>query len=332
MVKYCGHCGQQIPDDSVFCTACGRRLQVTGAQVSTGAGTLGQPPQPQWPGGTYTQPDTIPGLGRLRSAFFWIFVGSIVAVVPFVGVAGAIIALVGFVLLLTGFGQLSQSALADASYYRSTRNWLLAALILGLGLAVSAGALLATLILGMITGSSVTEKFGVNNGVSTISATAGSVTGPASLVFSSASGAEIALLAFLALAGLVVYLVAYLKVAHSLKLLGGSLSLKALVNAGNYLVYSIVTYAAMYVALPLLITFFLAADVKVLSANNTLSGTFTTVAPLAGFASLAPFIGLFALVALFSLVGWILQLLAYHSAYSGIDEYTRGRTTQLTQT
>lgn len=309
MVRYCGYCGQQLPDDSVFCTSCGKRLADLNAQESSQPGVpQGTPqPYPQWQAGnSQVWPAVASRLHTLRSAFFWMFVGSIVSVIPLVGVIGGVILLVGFILLVKGFGELSQAPLAGASYYRSTRDWILGAFLVAVSLAVVLGALVALLVPGVFGGKIVNDQ-------------------ARSALFPIAP-ADIAVIAGFGVAGLVVYLVAFVKLARSLKFLGRDLSVKSLASAGDYLVYSLIAYLAMYIALPLLFGLSFLQGIRFLTTNSTVSGTVTSVASTAIISVVAPFFGLFAAVASFSLVIWILQLLAYHSAYSGIDEYTRGET------
>ncbi len=284
MSKFCTRCGAENTDDAIFCKTCGAPLEpATQAAPS---------PQQYTPPG-YGQPMYQPGpdtmlysnLQNLRSAFFWMFLGLILTIIPIVNIAGAIILLIAYILLIIGFEKVAKTILPHADEYRSTKNWLLISLILSFVFVIFI--------------------------VSTFVVTSAVTSGPGSTVTSSNALSKIGiviivLIAVLAVAMFVTYIITYLKLVNSFKSLGSDLSVHRLNTAGTYLFYALIISIVGYILLPLFFYF----HVFILSITVPLSSISSVVATLA-------------VPSIVIIVAYILEIVSFYNAYTGIDEFLK---------
>jgi len=151
MTRSCPVCGAPNEDSANSCIRCGYNFDQHNSDQSAEKFHQNVPPFANVP------PDynfnLITSLDSLRRAFFWLFIGLILIILPVLGasiafvgffwpsielmflvipltlpVLGEFIVFVGFILLISGFGKISKTSLSNVDYYRSTRNWLLASL------------------------------------------------------------------------------------------------------------------------------------------------------------------------------------------------------------
>ncbi len=281
MSKFCTRCGAENTDDASFCKTCGAPLEP--------ATQAAPPPQQYTPPQVYGQPMYQPGpdtmlysnLQNLRSAFFWMFLGLILTIIPIVDIAGAIILLIAYILLIIGFEKVAKTILPHADEYRSTKNWLLISLILSFVFVIF-------IILTFVVTSGVTS-------------------GPGSTVTSSNALSKIGIVIIVLIAVLAVgtigsYILTYLKLVNSFKSLGSDLSVQRLNNAGTYLFYALIISIVGYILLPVLFYF----HVFILSISVPLSSS--VVATLA-------------VPSIVMIVAYILEIVSFYNAYTGIDEF-----------
>ena len=107
---------------------------------------------------------------------------------------------------------------------------------------------------------------------------------------------------------LIIYLVAYIKLIKSLKFLSEDLQVKKLYSAGNYLLYSLIIYIISIIYLTILLFISYSAIANSLSSGLTTGSLLVKLGELT--ITFAPII-----------ISLILQLIGYHFAYKGIDEF-----------
>jgi len=284
MTKFCPVCGTPNEDSAHFCIRCGYNFdQQSNFDQTAKPFQQNVPPSMNIPPGD----NLLYNLDSLRSAFFWLFIGSILSIIPLINFIGAIIVFIGFILLIIGFGKISKTSLRNAGYYRSTRNWLLASIIYGLLIIVVD---IVVLILYYTAASVVTTT--------------------SSLPASNGSSLLILLWAvgIMGIIYIIIYLVAYIKLIKSLKFLSEDLQVRKLHSAGNYLLYSLIMNIISIILLPILLFVSISAIAPSLSSGLTTQ-------------SLTVILGALAIPIVLIIISFILQLIGYHSAYTGIDEF-----------
>ncbi|MGC8565476.1 MAG: zinc-ribbon domain-containing protein [Thermoplasmata archaeon] len=281
MTKFCPVCGTPNEDSAHFCVRCGYNFD-----QQSNLGQTAQPFQQNIPSVNIPPSDNLLyNLDSLRSAFFWLFIGSILSIIPIINFIGAIIVFIGFILLIIGFGKISKTSLRNAGYYRSTRNWLLVSIIFGLlVIAVDIVAVILLYSTVAITTTPLPSSYGSNL-----------------LILLGAVG-------IMGIIYIIIYLVAYIKVIKSLKFLSEDLQVRKLHSAGNYLLYSLVVNIISIVLLPILLFLSISAIAPTLSSGLTTQ-------------SLTVLLGALAVPIVIIIIAYILQLIGYHSAYTGIDEF-----------
>ncbi|MGC8630706.1 MAG: zinc-ribbon domain-containing protein [Thermoplasmata archaeon] len=287
MSKFCTHCGAENSDDAYFCKACGAPLEPAKPPA---------PPLQQYATPVYGQPMYQPSpdmmlysnLQSLRSAFFWMFLGLILSIIPVVNIVGAIILFIAFILLILGFGKVANTGLPHAAQYRSTKNWLLISLIVGI-------------VLGAVTVIIIIEDLLIYSGSLSVS-TATSI----SKLLVIGIWSIVAIIIF-TITDFIIYIITYLKVVNSLKSLSVDLSVQRLKKAGNLLFYALI----ITIVGELLIPLFLYIDVFIslkTAALNSLNSIYSMLAILA-----VPMILI--------VVAYILEIISFYNAYTGIDEF-----------
>ncbi|MDP8012183.1 MAG: DUF996 domain-containing protein [Thermoplasmata archaeon] len=284
MTKFCPRCGMPNEDNARFCVRCGYNFyeQPVGGENLNQQQTMNMlPGQPM--GGNALLAD----LDTLRSAFFWLFLGTILLIIPLVDIVAFIFVLVGFILLIIGYGKISKSSLRNTAIYRSVRNWLIIYFVYEL---ISVVFSVVIIILTF-----------------TISTTYYSTTPTTSTTSSIWPGFLGILIILLAVISLIIYLISYLKLISSLKALSEDLGVQRLRNAGNYLFYALILGIVAFVV-----------TVIVIAINGVIASITTSASSPGIIYSL-----LFALVIplVIGLVSYILQIIAYYNAYKGIDEF-----------
>jgi uncharacterized membrane protein len=230
-------------------------------------------------------------LRSLRKAFFWIFFGLILSLIPLADIAGVIILLVGIILLIIALGDMGKTKLHSANAMKSARNWILVYLLIGIVISITAVvAVIFTL------SSPTTYIPGLGSQVTSVQARASTLL----------TGTIMAVFIPLEIAGLVVGLIAYIRLSQSLKILGTELSVRKIFNAGRYLIYSIIVTAVGSIAS---VVFIFGYSAFVLIRGTDYISSVVALLPLIA----VPLIVL--------LVGVILEIIAFHSAYSGIDDF-----------
>jgi len=288
MTKFCPNCGTLNEDSAHFCVKCGDNFD----QLNKDS----HPNQEMQQNGNPVQnapmgSEFLNNMQSLRSAFFWLFLGTILSIIPIISIAGGIIVFIGFILLIIGFGKISRSSLRNAEQYRKTRNWLLISLITGIIFIMY--LIVFYLSLFVITTYTTTPIGATSTGTSLIS---------------SAGVALIAILTILAILYIIAYLMAYLSVVKSLRLLSEDLQVKKLYSAGSYLFYSLILVIISIIITPVLLIVSLSAVSAAIAAGLTVQVFYAILGALA-----VPII--------IDIIAFILQLVSYHSAYTGIDEF-----------
>jgi len=320
MTKFCPVCGTPNEDSAHSCIRCGYNFD-----QQSNFGQSAEPFQENVPTSMNIPSDDnfnlIRNLDSLRNAFFWLFIGLILLIIPLITLPvlgalivfdgsfwlssglilliiplitvtitvtpglGELIVFVGFIRLISGFGKISKTSLGNADYYRSTRNWLLASLF----------GLLITVVDAFILIIHNTAA----SGITTISSL---------LTFKGSS--LLILLWAVGIMGiiLIIYLVAYIKLIKSLKFLSEDLQVKKLYSAGNYLLYSLIIYIISIIYLTILLFISYSAIANSLSSGLTTGSLLVKLGELT--ITFAPII-----------ISLILQLIGYHFAYKGIDEF-----------
>ena len=284
MTKFCPVCGTPNEDSAHFCVRCGYNFEQQSNPGQT-AQPFQQniPPSMNIPSGD----NLFYNLDSLRSAFFWLFIGAILSIIPIINFIGAIIAFIGFILLIIGFGKISKTSLRNAGYYKSTRNWLLAILIFDIIDIIMTTIFIASIY--TITGVGVTSSSGPASYPSNLSLLSG-------------------IFIFIEIISLIIYIVAYIKLINSLKFLSEDLQVRKLYSAGNYLLYSLIL---VFVSVILLI---IILYISISAIASSLSSGLTTQ-------SLMVLLGSLAIPIVLIIIAFIFQLIGYHSAYTGIDEF-----------
>jgi len=250
------------------------------------------------------------GLNLLRNGFEMLFIVSIFLIIPLIDFISAIInfiialtlflftpiinliiiilIFIGFISLIRGFGKISKTSIWNADYYRSTRDWLLAlfVLLIIMGLFIIGILILIIIILSTTSAGTSTSPLLVFNRSNLILWTFG----------------------IIGIISIIIYLVAYIKLIKSLKFLSKDLQVRKLHSAGNYLFYSLIINIISIILLLILIFISISEIVHLLSSSLTIQ-------------SLTAILSIFALPIFLIIISFIFQLIGYHSAYTGINEF-----------
>ena len=232
-------------------------------------------------------------LRSLRTAFLVLFVGSILMIIPIIDIAGAVLLFIGIIMLIIGLGRIGNSKMVNARQYISTRNWLVFNIIASIAVSVTVYYFLYTLLISPILSSAIASE--------TPPTIPASVFREIFLI----TGASVAVI-------IVIYVIAYLKLAGTLKLLSAELSVPKLGSASTYLKVSMVLSAITSVIAVVSYYFTLHTIIISAPANGSVGLTGSPVFDLLG-ALIYTFIA--------AIVAFIFELLAFHGAYSGIDEF-----------
>jgi uncharacterized membrane protein len=228
-------------------------------------------------------------LRSLRGAFFWIFIGLVLSLIPIADMAGVIILLVGIILLIIALGKMGKTKLSSASMIRSARNWILAYLLISIVVFVATMVVVISALISFTTSVTVPGSNVVPSPLSVL------FTGTVMIVFITSE-----------VVGLIVGLISYIRLSQSLKILGRELSVIRIANAGRYLIYSII----------ITVIGSLSSTVVIFSYSTLIS-----VQRTSSISSVVALLPLIALPLIVILVGAILEIVAFHSAYSGIDDF-----------
>jgi len=292
MTKSCPVCGALNEDSANFCGRCGYNFYQQNSGQSAGESHQNVPPFPNVP--LDLNFNLLDSLSSLRKAFSALLIGLILLIIPsiiltvpvpvpgsliaFVDffwpstellllttfallyVFGGIMVFVGFIWLIYGFHEISETSLSNADYYRSTRNWLLASLF----------GFIVVFILAPI-----------------------SIMANTVMILSLRAIKISDLLNYLLAVGimgipLILYLVSYIKLIKSLKFLSKDLQVKKLLTASNFLHYTLIL-------LPILLFVSISAIVHSLSSNLISQSLPVELEILVGF---VPIIILFVLQAI----------------------------------
>lgn len=232
-------------------------------------------------------------LRSLRTAFLVLFIGSILMIIPLIDIAGAVLLFIGIIMLIVGLGRIGNSKMVNSRYYLSTRNWLVFNIIASIAAVVTVYYFLYMLIISPILSSAA------------VSGTPPSIS---SSVFNEVfliTGAAVAVI-------IVIYVIAYLKLAGTLKFLSSELSVPKLGSASTYLKIAMVLSALTSVIAVVSYYFSLHTIIIANSGNGSVGITGSPVFDL---------LGVLLYTFLAAIVAFIFELMAYHGAYSGIDEF-----------
>jgi len=232
-------------------------------------------------------------LRSLRTAFFVLFVGSILTIVPLVDIIGSILLFIGIILLIIALGRLGNSNMVNAGYYKTTRNWL----ILDIIASILAVAIIYYFLYSMIISPTISSA--------ALSSKPPSISPYIFNEFFFIIGASVAVL-------LVIYIFAYLKVAGTLKLLSTELSVPKLGSASTTLKISLLFSALTSVIA--IISLYTGLRHIVLSSSGNGGLVFTGIPVFQLF-------GLLSYTFILAIVAFVLEVIAYHEAYTGLDEF-----------
>lgn len=231
-------------------------------------------------------------LKSLRTAFLTLFIGSFLSLFPFIDIVGSVIIFIGAILLIIGLGRVGDSKMVNARYYGSTRNWLILNVVASIAVAVTLYYFLYALIISPVLSSTIVRS------------TPPSISTSAFNEFFMVAGASFVVI-------IAIYIVSYMKLAGTLKLLSTELSVPKLESASTYLRISIIL-SVLTGVIALASTYFSLHNALISSSGGRFISTGNHVSFLLGF---------LAYTFLVALVAFIFELVAFHSAYSGIDEF-----------
>jgi hypothetical protein len=230
-------------------------------------------------------------LHSLRGAFFWIFIGLVLSLIPIADLAGGIILLVGIILLILALGRMGKTRLSSAGIMRSTRNWILAYLLISVVVLIATTVFFISALISYTTSVTLPGRSVIPSPLSVL------FTGTYMIVFIMSE-----------IVGLVVGLISYIRLSQSLKILGKELSVIRITKAGRYLIYSIIiTVIGSISSIVILFSYF----------------TFISIQRTSSINSVVTLLPLIALPLIVILAGTIVEIFAFHSAYSGIDDFFR---------
>ncbi|WP_393971382.1 hypothetical protein OXIME_001658 [Oxyplasma meridianum] len=248
-------------------------------------------------------------LKKLRTAFFVLFLGSILTIIPLIDIVGSLLLFIGVILLIMGFGRLADSKMVNARHYGSTRNWLIFNIIASLAVIVVSYYFLYVRVFSLIVSSLI------------VSGKPPSI--PLSVLNESflIAGASVAVIT-------VIYVIAYLKIVASLKFLSAELSVPKLRGASTYLRVSIILFALTAVILFPSLYFGLHYLATLSSGNSSITyagnsaflpiGIILSAIPAA---IAVPVIEIITALVVEIITALVIEIVAYHGAYSGLDEF-----------
>jgi len=155
-LKICPVCGYSNPDDTVFCERCGSMINqsfTTNPALNTQGITNPQSFDPR----------TQDALSSLKSALFWIFIGMILGIIPFVDFAGIIILIIGAIKLIIALNKISKTSLPSAEKMKRARDWLIVNFVTEIVLVVTALAFFILLLTPIYASISSTTHNPLNN-------------------------------------------------------------------------------------------------------------------------------------------------------------------------
>lgn len=155
-MKICPVCGYSNPDDTVFCERCGSMINQT-FTPNPALNTQGIT-NPQ-----SFDPRTQDALSSLKSALFWIFIGMILGIIPFVDFAGIIILIIGAIKLIIALNKISKTSLPSAEKMKRARDWLIVNFVTEIVLVVTALAFFILLLTPIYASISSTTHNPLNN-------------------------------------------------------------------------------------------------------------------------------------------------------------------------
>ncbi|MGC8516083.1 MAG: zinc-ribbon domain-containing protein [Thermoplasmata archaeon] len=230
-------------------------------------------------------------LESLRSAMFWLFLGTVFLLIPVLDIVGSIMFLIGFILLIGAMGKMGRTTIQSAGSMRGTGRWAVVYLVASiLGLASGAGIFYMTVIrlppLTLSTGSMLSLLYS----------------------FLSLSPLSIFFVAVEAVA-IISWIGTFIKLGGSLKALGREFNVKRLIDAGRLITASIIINAigAFFLVLNVLSFLGFEQSIAALMSNQSFLYPFSIL-------------GYLIIPSLILLVGTILEIIAFHGGYSGTDE------------
>jgi len=155
-LKICPVCGYSNPDDTVFCERCGSMINqsfTTNPALNTQGITNPQSFDPR----------TQDALSSLKSALFWIFIGMILGIIPFVDFAGIIILIIGAIKLIIALNKISKTSLPSAEKMKRARDWLIVNFVTEIVLVVTALSFFILLLTPIYASISSTTHNPLNN-------------------------------------------------------------------------------------------------------------------------------------------------------------------------
>jgi hypothetical protein len=155
-LKICPVCGYSNPDDTVFCERCGSMINQS-FTPNPALNTQGIT-NPQ-----SFDPRTQDALSSLKSALFWIFIGMILGIIPFVDFAGIIILIIGAIKLIIALNKISKTSLPSAEKMKRARDWLIVNFVTEIVLVVTALAFFILLLTPIYASISSTTHNPLNN-------------------------------------------------------------------------------------------------------------------------------------------------------------------------
>jgi len=285
MTKFCPKCGMPNEDNAHYCVRCGYNFDNLDVNLPSKNQNLGEEINRE-------QTNSIPReslfskINYLRSGFFWLFIGTILMIIPLANFIAPIFLFVGYIILIIGFNKISKSSLKNVGQYKSTSKFLLTFVIFEILLSILLIIFFIT-VLNVILSSNI-ETF---------------TQMPA--IF---SGSFTVLIYILSIISFILYIISFLKIIESLKLLSKELLVQRLRKAGNYLFYSLILFVISIIILILLIFITgMVTSIEISTGNSPLY-----------ILSLLLFL---IIPSVLIIISYILQIIGYYFAYAGIDEF-----------
>lgn len=287
-LKVCPVCGYNNPDDTVFCQRCGSMINQTFIP-NPSINNQGIIPTQSF------DPRTQDALSSLKSALFWIFLGMILGIIPFVDFAGIIILIIGAIKLIIALNKISKTSLPSATKMKRARDWLIVNFVTEIVLVATTIAFLITLLTPIYASISSTNHQPLNNstviGINRIS----------SINFSASS-----MLLIILIMEIIVFVSTfafYFSLGNGLKSLGNDIRSEAVILGGRRIIIATILFLISAV-----VSFLLIGGVIITSMAR--QQTLSIMASSLLITIIVP--------AIIAIAAYIIMLIGIYSSYSGL--------------
>ncbi len=287
-MKTCPVCGYNNPDDAVFCERCGSMINQT---FSSSPAINNQGPI------TFQSFDSVTqdALSSLKNALFWIFLGMILAIIPFVDFAGIIILLIGAIKLIIALKKVSKTSLPSANRMKRARDWLIVNFVMEIILVVTTILSMAMILIPAYVSITSSASTAMNNStISNISKSALSGT-----LFSS----FFLVILILEIIAIVSGFAFYFSLGEGLKSLGNDIKKEKVIKGGKRIITGTVLLLIGVLASVVLMGGLIISIVNSHNVSLAVADTILITLTIPGFIAIA---------------AYIISLIGIYDAYSGL--------------